>query len=324
MEIKVEDSKMLEFDERVDKASKILLLCHRKPDGDAIGTTIAVHLALRAKGKEVVSCSIDPVSSNYHFLPSVYLMRRHFGKLDLYDLIIFLDCGDKTITNYHLEHKDLFSGKYPIINIDHHISNDNFGDLNIVLPSAASTSHIVYKMFKKSGVKITTDIATLLLAGLYYDTGSFKHDNTSVEVLTIASKLTQIGAKADSIARNMFNNHSVQTLKAWGKILSRIKKNDKKIISSILKAKDLEEIGIDMNNLHLAEVMHYLDSIPDTKFSVLLAESKGFIKGSFRTSNNNIDVSKIAKIFNGGGHKKAAGFVINGEINDIAGKLRIE
>jgi len=312
------------FQNYINKSDNILLLCHKKPDADAVGATLALSNHLNKLGKRTTNCSIDRVSEFYYFLPDIYQMQESFGKPTDYDLIIVLDCGDSKITGYHKEFPEIFSGKTPVINIDHHISNDFFGDVNIVIPNAASTTHILYNLFKLLNIKITENMATLLLAGLYYDTGSFKHDNTTAEVLMIASKLVKLGAKAKIIAKNMFKNHSVETLRVWGRVFSHIKKNNKNIISSIIKEKDLIECGLNPNDLHLAEIMNYLDSIPNTKFSVLLTEIKGMIKGSFRTSSNSIDVAKIAKYFKGGGHRKAAGFVMKGKIEDIAGKLKIE
>jgi len=312
-----------QFNEYTTKANNILLLCHKKPDADAIGAALTLHGYLEKLGKKVTSCSIDKVSEFYYFLPKVYLMKESFGKPEDYDLIIVLDCGDSKITGFHKEFPKIFSGNTPVLNIDHHITNDMFGDVNIVIPEASSTTHILYKMFKTLRIEIDSDMAILILAGLYYDTGSFKHDNTTAEVLLIASKLVHLGAKAEVIAKNMFKNHSVETLRVWGRVFSNMKKNDQNIISSILREEDLIQCGLDPNNLHLSEIMNYLDSIPNTKFSVLLTEVKGFIKGSFRTSSNSIDVAQIAKYFKGGGHKKAAGFVMKGKIEDVQGKLAI-
>lgn len=312
------------FRKTLESSQKILLICHTKPDADAIGATLAIDLYLKSLGKMTTSFSVDEISESYYFLPYVYLFKNYFAKIENYDLVIVLDCGDRKITGLNQKYPELFLGQKNLINIDHHISNDNFGSLNIVDTKASSTTHIIYKLLKSLDAKITPDMATLLLAGLYYDTGSFKHDNTNPDTLNTAATLIDLGANINSITKNMFKNHSIPSLKLMGLVFDRIKINKEKIASSIIKETDFQKLNLNSNQLHSAEIMNYLDSIPNIKFSCLLTENAGMIKGSFRTSNEDIDVAKIAKLFNGGGHRKASGFVMKGEIKDVAGKLMIK
>jgi len=311
----LDDSIVNQIQRKILKANRILIISHRRPDADTIGANLSLRKALLSLGKEVVSACHDDIGLENYFLPDVYVYRKDFGHPSDYDLIITVDCGDSKITEYHKEYPDLFSGKYPMINIDHHVSNDYFGEINLVRADFASTTEILYMLLKHFRIKIDAQMATLLLAGLYYDTGSFKHDNTTVRVLEIASKLTTLGAKAAYIAKNMFRQIPVPTLKVWGKVFERIKVNNRQIVSSMITTEEIKERGGDVDDIKGADLISYINSIPNTKFSMLLTEKQGIVKGSFRTSRNDIDVAKIAKkYFQGGGHKKAAGFAVPGRL----------
>jgi len=300
---------------KIEEADNILLISHRRPDADTIGSVLSMRRALLKMKKKVKAACHDEIGEENSFLPDIYTYVQNIGKLEDYDLIITLDCGDSKITNYHFDYPDLFSGNYPIINIDHHISNDNFGEINLVEPKLASTTQILFQLYSMLNIKIDKDMATLLLAGLYFDTGSFKHDNTTVEVLETAARLTSLGAKAGFIAKNMFRTIPVPTLKVWGKAFQRIKVNKRQIASTMITSKEILDLEGDPEDIKGADLITYINSIPGIKFSMLLTERNGLVKGSFRTANDNIDVAQIAKkYFNGGGHKKAAGFAVPGKL----------
>jgi len=322
--MKFDEENIKKLKEILEKKDNFLIMGHKKPDGDSIGSVLGLSLALRGKGKKVTSCTIDPITDPYLYLPKTYLIRQEIGSLDKFDVVIILDCGDRKMTGYHKDFPDLFSNKREVINIDHHISNDSFGTLNIVNSEASSTTHIIYYLLKKLGLTITSEIATHLLTGIYYDTGSFKHDNTTGDVLGVAADLSRLGAKGDLIGRKLFNNYTIDTLHLWGKIFQNLKQNKKGIVSGFVRDIDFEECNLKAENVNFSQLMNYVDGVPNTKFSVLLAENNGTIRGSFRTSDKHVDVSKIAGLFNGGGHKKAAGFVMKGKIQDVEGKLNVQ
>lgn len=308
----------------IDSSQNILIIAHRRPDGDAIGANLALRLALEKLGKDVTSASIDEVNREYFFLPYVYLMVQNFGKPEDYDLIITVDCGDSKITNYQKEFPYIWDGDTPVINIDHHATNDFFGTVNIVKTDAASATHILYFLFQEFHWKIDYEMANLLMAGISFDTGHFRHDNTTPEVLEVASKLMELGARVDFIARHMYRQVPISTLKVWGNALKRARINEKKIVSTVVIESDTQEHGADMDELKTGELITYLNGVPDSLFSMVVSEKDGLIKGSFRTSNDNVDVAKIAKeLFQGGGHKKAAGFAMPGKIELKDGKVKV-
>ena len=312
------------FKDLLDISNNILVLSHRRPDGDAIGANLALRIALERIGKKVISASIDPINLEYFFMPGVYLFVQDFGKPEDYDLIITVDCGDSYMTDYHKKFPNIWRCGVPVVNIDHHKTNDHFGTINFVKTDAASATHILFFFFQALKWKITYDMAHLLMIGLSFDTGHFKHDNTTPEVLYVASKLMEKGARVDSLSKNLYKNISVPTLKVWGKALSRIKMNDLKIVSTMMTIEDVESSGANIDELKGAELVTYITGVPDSKFSLLLSEKEGLVKGSLRTQNDDVDVSEIAsKFFNGGGHKKAAGFAVSGKIrvSDVERKI---
>jgi len=224
-----------------------------------------------------------------------------------------LDAGASYMTKYHEEQKDIFGGEVAVINIDHHASNDNFGICNIVDEKAASATVILYKMFKEWGIKFTPVIATALLTGIYNDTGSFMHSNTTIEVFEVASKLLEAGGKFGAVSKNLFRNTPLSSLKLWGRVLENARLNQDGVTVSVITWKDFEECGASADEA--SGVVDLLNSIPGSKYTCLLNEDKdGYIKGSFRTRRDDIDLASLAAQFGGGGHKKAAGFTMSGRL----------
>lgn len=294
-------------------STKIAIIPHRSPDGDAIGSAVALKLAIKQLNIPVDTVCIDPPPQNTKFLVET---DKFLNKLDInnYDLLIFVDCGASYMSKFHDIIPTLLTA-HPVINIDHHDSNDFFGKINLVDPHAASTTQILYNLFVRWEINITPDIATALLTGLYFDTGSFKHNNTTREVLKISADLTHKGANIKAICKNLFQVNSIPKLKLWGHVLKEAKLTPKNIVSSAVSQKDYETCRTDSKELE--GVIDYLNAVPESKFSILVSEdSKGGVKGSLRTQQQTVDVSKIAELFGGGGHKMAAGFRIPASLQE--------
>lgn len=301
--------------EEVKKAQKVLLIGHKKPDGDALGSMCAVKLWLEQIGKEVKMSCIDKPTKRYSFLPYFNQIQTEINPSEA-DIVIILDCGAHYMTNFHEKYPELVPGmkeekdvmKKPfIINIDHHSSNDNFGHLNIVEPESASTTFILYKIFKYLDVQITSQMATCLLTGIYNDTGSFMHSNTSKEALDASAELLRLGAKISPMIKALFKNNSVETLKLWGKVFLNSKITEDNFLISVVRKEDIDD---DKDMDHLSGAIDYLNMVPGVDYAMLVKEDRGHIKGSLRTRRDDIDLSEIAKKYGGGGHSKAAGFSI--------------
>lgn len=306
--------------EKIRDVSKILIISHRKPDADTLGSAIALKLWCDTLGKDAHLACIDRPSGTFDFLPHVDEFKTAF-ELSHYELVIFVDVGASYMTNFHLVYTDLFANREIIVNIDHHASNDRFGSLNLVDPDAASTTLMIYRFFKYLNFDFGNEIATCLLAGLYGDTGSFKHSNTSAEVLLAASDLVSLGGRIDAITASLFKSNKVSTLRLWGKVLENINLSEEGIVMAVVKDQDFENSKALPDQL--SGVIDYLNMVPGSKFAVLINEDrKGNVKGSFRTRSETLDLSRIAATFGGGGHSKASGFCLPGKlVQDVSYKI---
>lgn len=294
-------------------AEKILIISHRSPDADTIGSNCALRLALAQIGKKSYSACADPIPRDCDFLAG---SDNYLQKIvpEEYDLIIAVDVGAHYLLKYQEELPQLLDKeKTKMINIDHHASNDFFGIVNIVLEDAAATALIMYYLLPEWGMVIDKQIATCLLAGLYFDTGSFMHSNTTSEVYEVAGQLQSRGAEFKRIVKKLFHTTPINQMKLWGRIMNRARMNKKNIVSSAVTQKDLDELGVSPKDV--GGVIDYLNAVPDSKFCILLSEDKsGNVKASLRTQRDDVDLSELTSSFGGGGHKKAAGFTMPGKI----------
>lgn len=309
------------MDQSISKKIHQLLLCksyvaiipHRSPDGDAIGSALALKQFINQFHQNVDIFCIDPAPLNTHFLPGAKNIKH---KLDLntQKILCFVDCGSSEMSQYHKQFPDIFNRKDIItINIDHHQSNNNFAQLNYVDPLSASTTQIIFNLFQDWKATITPSMANALLTGLHFDTGSFKHQNTDFTVLKTASQLTALGGNNQQITKNLFNTNSVSQLKLWGKVLNRTNLTSKKIITSTITQKDFTECQASSKDLE--GIIDYLNAIPNKKFSILISEdNNNGIKASLRTLNPKYNLNKIANLFGGGGHPMASGFRLEAKL----------
>ena len=297
----------------IENSQRILLLSHRRPDGDTLGAATAFYELFQNMGKSPVMGCVDTPSDRFIFLPNIRKMVKEFDYKS-FDLIIVSDAGAHYMTQYHTVYPGIFSGEHvPVLNIDHHTSNDYFGTHNIVDPLAASATVILYRLFQFLKFPITPNTATALLAGIYNDTGSFMHSNTTQEVFEIAADLTRKGGKVYPISQHMFKTATPASLKLWGKALEHLSVTPQGAAVSVLTAQDFEDSGATPDDS--GGVIDLLNAVPGIRYSLLLTEDrKGSIKGSFRTQRDDIDLSAMAGTFGGGGHKKAAGFTVQGRI----------
>jgi len=299
-----------------EEADNFMIISHRAPDADAIGANLALRRALKKMGKTVVSACVDPIPDSSGFLEDANTYVEDITPyMNTTDCVISVDCGAPGLVAYIEKYPEFFSGKIPYINIDHHASNDGFGTINLVHSEACSTTFIIYKLFIELGIELDPKIATALMHGLYFDTGSFMHPNTSAEVYEMAADLARKGADHRRSAKELFHNTPVNSLKLWGRAMERLKLNREHVAVSNLRAQDFDELGADKEAL--SGIMNYINSIPDVKFSMLLTEDgKGNVKGSTRTQRSDVDLSEYCGQFGGGGHKMAAGFTIKGDLQE--------
>ena len=197
------------------------------------------------------------------------------------------------------------------INIDHHASNDNFGEINFVITDVASASMIVYQILKALKCKITPATANALMTGIYTDTGGFMHQNTTPLTYQYAAELIKLGASPQHVAQNVFHKYDFNTLKLWGKVLQNLHVTADGAAVVGVEEKDYESLGCTRQDL--AGVIDFINAMPEARYSVMLSEDgKGNVKASLRTRKDDVDVKALAEQYGGGGHVKAAGFSIPG------------
>ena len=310
-------NKLINFLERED-VQKFLLIAHERPDGDTVSATLAMARLLRSTGKNITIASSQGVPEVFKYLPDWRQAKKDFLLGD-FDAVILIDNGDLKRTGYADRIIKAKLRGMPIVNIDHHPKNDiwKYASINVVDEEASSTCEIIYGLFQKLGVPIENDIATMLLTGIYTDTGGFQHTNVSAKTLRVASELMSRGAKLKNISDNVSNHKSPSMLKLWGIALDRITYlRDIKLIYSVITRADIESVGASEQDL--AGVVNLISTVAEDVVALLLYEvPDGKIKGSLRTESSKIDVARIAKLFGGGGHKKAAGFLIEGRLEKI-------
>lgn len=289
------------------QGNKTLILTHANPDGDAIGSSIGLYNGFRALKEKVDVACIDGVPEQFQFVKNADKMLTDFDSED-YNAILWVDCGDINMTRFQNEKPEILEKKFKI-NIDHHPSNNEFGNINFQENKASSASEIVFRLLQALKVDITPDIATCLVLGIYTDTGGFMHQNTKPETLKAASELVKNGANTNHIAKKVFKNYKYRTIKLWSKVLKDlyVTKDGAAIVG--IHREDYESLGC--TRADLAGVIDYINSLEEARYSVLLSEDeKGNVKASLRTRNDDVDVKALAERFGGGGHVKASGFTI--------------
>jgi len=302
-------------------AQNVLIGTHEHPDGDALGSSLALMHALRLQGKRVTVYVPDQAPDMFAYLPGFDELTYERPDPALYDVVVVLD--STTVERAHLD--GVIEAHPSTICIDHHYHNTSECGLNLIVPEAAATAHILTVFFGETSTPITKDMATCLLTGIFTDTGSFMHDSTTPDIMKLAALLMGKGARLSHIAHETYQKKDLPGLKIWGRALLRVMTNKETGATvSVITFEDLEECGATLDDL--SGVVNMLNTLPDTKFALLLTEyERGKVKGSLRSEpHKGVDVSKIAKRLGGGGHKLAAGFEVEGHLVEKGGKWRVE
>ncbi len=309
---------MQPFDEvlsLIKQYQRFVIIMHERPDGDTIACSLALSKILQQLGKDTVSVSSDPIPKPFLFLPGIEYIESDFDP-SAFEVMFVLDCGDLRRTGFPDKVRGFAKNQKRVIHIDHHQKSDLYKLANIALfdGSASATSQILYPLFQRLPVRVTGDIATCLLTSLYYDTGAFKHANTTDEVLKLAAQLLHQGARLRQITQHVELTKSVAALKLWGIALGRAKKHRSlHIVTSLITQKDILDCGA--NDEDVAGIVNLLNSVPGAKAAMLLAEThEGTIRASLRTEDSAVDVANLAELFGGGGLRRASGFALNGKI----------
>lgn len=309
-----------EIEGRLRDAASILIGTHEHPDGDALGSSLALMHALYAKQKRVTVYLPDPAPEFFAYLPGIEDITYAKPDVSSFDAVVLLDYTQLYRT--HMEQEVLAHAH--TIAIDHHHDNAREASCNLIVPGAAATAHILYDLFSLFSWNISKDVATCLLTGIFTDTGSFTHDSVTADILQIASDLMGKGARLSHIAHETYQKKDLEGLRIWGRALSRIITSEETGASiSVITLDDFRQCGASLDDL--SGVVNMINTLPKTSFAMLLAEHEpGKIKGSLRSEpHKGVDVSKIARSLGGGGHKLAAGFEVEGHLVQKKGTWQI-
>jgi len=293
----------------INGSNYFVVTSHISPDGDNIGSTLSMYYALNKLGKNVFYVLDDNPPLNLRFLlKDINILRSEEFKLEDYS-IIALDCGDKKRICLSDE---IINNAKKLICIDHHASNDHYGDFNYIDIDASSTCELVYNFLKRfSEVNnlniIDEKIATCLYTGLVTDTGNFAYANTHPSSFEMAKDLLLTGAKKEEIIQNVFQSNPYNYYKLLGEALNTLEIVDNKVSSIMITKEMLKRNVISFNDVD--GITSYTRDIEGVEVSVFLREVENGYKASLR-SNDYVNVSDVCLTFSGGGHKRAAGCTI--------------
>ncbi len=310
------------FFELINSSKTIFITGHSKPDGDTIGSSLALKCVLNKLGKKNIDIVMnDKVKDCYDFLPNIKSIKfgNHISKK--YDLGIILECSDIARVGFKLD----FSSFKNIINIDHHqnsnkTSNENSW-LNIIYPRYASCAEIIFDILENNNFAIDKKIALCLYVGIVTDTGKFQWANTDAHVFETSAKLLRYGVDTFYVYKNIYGNKSIASTILLGKVLQSIKlKKVGRYVVSYIEA-DLKMFeDTNTNATDTEEFINFAISIKDVDIAIFFREDKdGYIKVSFRSDK--INVRNFAEQFSGGGHPNASGATVFGNMEEVKRKV---
>lgn len=317
---------MKEVIKAISKNNKFLITAHINLEGDSLGSQLAMKELLISMGKKAYILDSDAVPDHYKFLPKADEVSNDLDNIEPFDAAVVLDCP--TLKRTGRVSKVIKENAKVVINVDHHISNEKFGDINWVDPNASSAGEMVYRLYKETGAKLTKEVALSLYIAILTDTGSFNYDNTSSVTHEIAGELLGYGLDPALVSESVYERRSLEDIRLLALVLDTLKINKDGNVAYLEVTRDmLNKTGADIAKSE--GLINYARSIDKVKVAVLFKEDlkeKNRINISFRSKGNGetIDVNKIASVFGGGGHMRASGCVIMGSLEEAKKKVLAE
>ncbi len=308
--------------DQLQKSHTVLVASHSNPDGDAIGALLATGLALKAMHKDVRMYNQSAIPAVYRFLPSVHSISHRLDAVELYDTIVILDCGS-------LERVGIMAPQIRecsnIINIDHHMTNTRFGDLQLIDSNACATAEIVYRIIKELGVQFDCPMATAIYTGILTDTGSFRFSSTNQQAFAICADMIECGANPYEVAQNVYGHYSLGRIKLLNLALDSLEISPNGKLSIMSLTQDMLDTTRTQTE-DIDGIINYARRIEDVKVAALIHEVAG--NGRERRqyhvslrSDGDVNVALIAAQFGGGGHASAAGFSVEAALSDLKYKI---
>lgn len=300
-------------------ADRLVLACHVGPDGDALGSMLGLGMAARAQGKQVVASFGTPfvVPETYRFL-DIDLLVPPAQVPEAPQVFVSFDAGSADRLG---ELGEVAKRAGTVVVIDHHVTNEGFGDVDLIDPAAAATAEIVVGLLDRLGWEIDQPIATALLTGLVTDTGRFQYSNTTPATLRAAARMVEAGARPEVIGRHVYEETPFGYLHAAGAVLSRAQLDaERRLVWSVLTKHDLESSGIGHSDTD--PLIDVVRTAAESDVALLVKEMDGGrVKGSLR-SRGRVDVGSIAADLGGGGHHNAAGFTLEASVEAAVEAVR--
>ncbi len=300
---------------QITTADRVLIVTHDRPDGDALAAMCAIIELMQLLEKDCLPFCHDIPPPQFGFLPHIDKIITDKKLLDVgqFDVIIVLDCGQLSRTSLTEEiqarRKDQF-----VIEFDHHPKVHDYANLEIRNPKASSTVEIIFDFLRTNLVRINKNLATCILTGILTDTGNLLYDATTDKTIKIASDMLLYGARFPLIMENTWRNKSIGGMKIWGIAMHRLYLNKRfNMAITVLSRDDFRETGA--TDEEMEGVPGFLSNISDADAILVLREmDDGKIKGSLRSMNPKIDISKLARELGGGGHPRASAFVLDAKL----------
>ena len=305
--------------ETLKNSRNILIISHRNPDGDTIGANFGLYLSLKNLGKEITSYCDSEIPFEFKFLLSSEINFTNDIEQVLkkkFDTVVMIDCADNNrVKNFD---KIRMSCKI-LINIDHHVTNNNFGDINLVQPEKSSTGEIVYNILKQGNFPLNKEIVVPLYVAVMTDTGSFRYSNTTSETFIVASELISYGINAYEITEKVYESKPYKRILLLKEALNNLYLSENKKVAVMTLNKDiLKKYNASYDDTD--GFVNYGRSIKGVEISIFIEEQDDGCKLSFR-SKGNIDVAEIALKCGGGGHRNAAGAFVESNLNATIEKI---
>lgn len=311
--------------QHIKDGQHILIASHAEPDGDSVGSLVALGLALTKLDKKITMHTPSPIPAVYRFLPGASRIVQQIQDADIYDLALVLDCGDLT----RIGDTSAEIGRIPVlINIDHHVSNTGFGHIQFIDTDACATAEIIYRLINALEIPFDKDIATSIYTGILTDTGSFRFSNTNQAAFAISKVMTDAGVEPHNVAQRVFGTYSLGRIKLLNMALNSIEISENGKLSMMTVTRSmLNTTGTSTEDLD--GMINYARRIEDVKVAALIHEIKNGA-GKFTNMNryhvslrsdSSVDVAKIAGKFGGGGHASAAGFQIESTLVALKSKI---
>jgi bifunctional oligoribonuclease and PAP phosphatase NrnA len=302
---------------------RFVVTSHDNPDGDAVGSLLATHLALGLLGKDtaMVLGGATPLPDEYAFLElEARGLRREAPEDTAQRVLVAVDCAQAS----RIVEATLIETAALTIDIDHHHDNTRFGDVNLVVEDASSTAEVLADVFAELGVPLTPELAESLYVGLVTDTGRFQYSNTTPKALRLAAQLVEAGASVSKVFVKVYESTPFPKLKLLARALERATElADGRVVVSELRREDFAAAGAE--EPYSEGIIDHLRAVDGAELVALVRElpagAPASRKGSLRSHSDGVDVSAIARSFGGGGHKRAAGFSTDLEMDEITRRI---